>query len=198
MFDEGSLPASVTKISYIIICCFSLRIIHQQSLNAPELEQKLHRVFSLIAGTVDHPVSRSAPKTAQMTLLLELGALCIEYYLPSLAQEVVLTVSAANISNDTRLILMQESLVCQVGLQRCNLAKRYSHRDVEVRIKAVEKMTNLLKLAKRTQHFDLIQYLCVALWNVSFPLLHQNLRKQILKPLCDCASALEDICRFKH
>ena len=134
------------------------------------------------------------PKEVQAPVLLELAALSLECHLTNLAKDCAEVVSSVDVSHNPRLLIIRESLVCQLTVQ--DIEKAYSHNGIEVRLKAISKATHLLAVAKRTQLFDLIQYVCVVLWNLSVPLLHQNLRKQLLKPMSDIANALDEINRY--
>lgn len=134
------------------------------------------------------------PREVRAPVLLELGALSLEWHLASLAKECAEVVSSADVSHDPRLLIIRESLVCQLRVQ--DIEKAYIRSGIEVRLEALSKVTHLLAVAKRTQLFDLIQYICVVLWNLSIPLLHQNLRTQLLKPMSDVADALDEINRY--
>ena len=162
-----------------------------------ELEQKLRKVFAYITGVGGSSPVQPIPREVQAHVLLELGALSLECHLASLAKECAEIVSPADVSHDPRLLIIRESLVCQLRVQDLEQPeKAYSRSGIEVRLKALSKATHLLAVAKRTRLFDLIQYICVVLWNLSIPLLHQSLRTQLLKPMSDVANALDEINRY--
>ena len=173
------------------------RVISQLDLTSAELEQKLRKVFNFITGVGDSPLIPSPLKDTQLHLLLELGALCAEHCLNRLAQECVLAVSTVSISHDPRLLLRREGLICQLSAQDLDETKEaHSHSIVEVRLNAISKITDLLSVAKRIQDSDLIQYMCVLLWNLSLPLLQRKLRQQLLKSFNEAANVLEEINRY--
>ena len=154
-------------------------------------------MFTFICGGDEGPALLSVHRDAQLTLLLELAVLSVEYCVPELAKEIVQAVCATKISHDPKLLLKRETLVCQLSLQSTDQAEEgYSRNSIENRLRNINKIANLLTVAKRAQHFDLVQYICVLLWNESFLLFQHNLRKQILNPLCDAASVLEEMDRY--
>lgn len=132
-----------------------------------------------------------------MPFLLELGMFSIEYHLTELAQECLVAVCAANISHDPKLTLMKESLVYQLSIQDLVQAEELNnHGTADAMLKLLLRIADLLTASKKTRDFNLVQYICVVLWNLSFPLLQQNSCHQLLKPLSVVANALKEISRY--
>lgn len=132
-----------------------------------------------------------------MPFLLELGMFCVEYHLTELAQECLVAVSAANISHDSKLTVVKESLVYQLSIQDLVQAEEMNnYGTADTKLKLLLRITGLLTASKKTRDFNLVQYICVVLWNLSFPLLQQKLHHHLLKPLNAVANALKEISRY--
>ena len=129
-----------------------------------------------------------------MPFLLELGMLCYEYHLTELAQECLTAVCTASISHDPKLTLTKESLVYQLSAAQSE--DMNSHSTTDTQLKLLSRINDLLIASKKTLDFNLVQYICVVLWNISLPLLQQNSCYQLLKPLNAVANALKEISRY--
>ena len=162
-----------------------------------ELDQKLRKVLMIITGVGGlSPPILTDPDDTRVPLLIELGMLCVEYHLTGLAQECLVAVGTAKIS-DPRLTLMKESVTYQLSIRGHDQAEKvYNNNTVDVRLKALSRVANLLTALKKIQDFDLIQYICVVLWNLSVPLLQQNSHHQLLKPMNVMANILKESSRY--
>ena len=162
---------------------------------ATDLEQKLRKVLTIVtgAGGSNSPVTPTL-KDTQMPFLLELGMFCVECHLTELAQECLAAVCIASISHDPKLTLMKESLVYQLSSVQAEEVNNRSTADTA--LKLFLRVADLLTASKKTLDFNLIQYICVVLWNLSLPLLQQKSRHQLLKPLNAVANALKEISRY--
>lgn len=167
----------------------------QQDLTSTELEQKLRKVLTIItgAGGSNSPVTPTL-KDTQMPFLLELGMFCVEYHLTELAQECLAAVCTASISHDPKLTLMKESLVYQLSSVQAEEVNNRSTADTT--LKLLLRVADLLTASKKMLDFNLVQYICVVLWNLSLPLLQQKSCHQLLKPLNAVANALKEISRY--
>lgn len=155
----------------------------------------MHKAF--VSITDAHDVS--LPRDSQMSLLLELGILCMECSLAGIAQECVQAMCYSELTQSPKLLFIRESLICQLNVASCCQGDKEicnSKINSETQLKTITKVMHLLTFAKKLNHFDLIQYICVVLWNVSFPLLHRDFRKLLLNPLNEAANALRDINRY--
>uniref|UniRef100_H2ZYN0 Cilia and flagella associated protein 46 n=1 Tax=Latimeria chalumnae TaxID=7897 RepID=H2ZYN0_LATCH len=95
---------------------------------------------------------------------------------------------------DRRKLIEVECLECEYDVQKLgNKAETYSKGIVEKRLKAIKKLELILQYAVQEREPNLIQVVCVALWNICLPLLQQKLRKQVEKPLICVAKSLEEI-----
>jgi hypothetical protein len=169
------------------------RIARQQDLTSTELKQKLQKILTMVTGTGGSPVTTPL-KDTQMPFLLELGVFCVEHRLTELAQECLAAVPTATISHDPKLTLMKESLAYQLTIAQSEKVSNPSTADIT--LKLLLRITDLVAASKKTLDFNLVQYICVVLWNISLPLLQKNSCHQLLKPLNAVANALKEISRY--
>ncbi|XP_071793797.1 cilia- and flagella-associated protein 46-like isoform X3 [Asterias amurensis] len=126
-------------------------------------------------------------------LLLELANLCVEYDMPELVTRCLEGLKNSHIKEKGTFIQM-EFIEC--SLMVLNLRERqesYSKSSVEVRIKAISRLSEAIMNAIRYGDPNIIQAGCVAQWNLCLPLLQTNLREHARKPLTLVAEALENI-----
>lgn len=161
-------------------------------MTSTELEQKLRKLLTGTGG-LNSPVTTPL-KDTQIPFLLELGMLCVEHCLTELAQECLVAVPTASISHDAKLTLMKESLVYQLTIAQSEKANNHSATDTT--LKLLLRITDLVTASKKTLDFNLVQYVCVVLWNLSLPLLQKSSCHLLLKPLNTVANALKEISRY--
>lgn len=154
----------------------------------------MRKVLTIVTGTggLSPPVATTL-KDTQVPFLLELGMFCVEYHLTELAQECLAAVCTASISHDPKLTLMKESLAYQLSIIRAEEVN--SRRAADAALKLLSRLADLVTASKKTSDFDVVQYVCVVLWNLSLPLLQQNSCHQLLKPLNVIANTLKEISR---
>ncbi|XP_064381874.1 cilia- and flagella-associated protein 46-like [Halichondria panicea] len=173
-----------------------------QKISGPELEQRLRNVFTFItSGDEPSSVRKTAsqscipapPLETRPPLLLELGSLAMECGLSQLAGDCLSAVPQDSVGNSAQLMIRRQMLGCQVLVR-----EGYSETAIEGRVDALKRLEGILTSAVRSNDMDLIQHVCVALWNTSLPLLQPNLRHHLLKPLSATATALEQIDSLLH
>ncbi|XP_022091640.1 cilia- and flagella-associated protein 46-like isoform X3 [Acanthaster planci] len=141
---------------------------------------------------------RSLPSTPvskweKAPLLLELANLCVEYDQPDLVARCVDGMKNAHIK-DKGMFLQIEFLECYLMVLKLREKQEsYSKHSVEVRIQAINRLTEALMNATRYGDPNIIQAGCVTQWNLCLPLLQTNLREHCRKPLTLVAEALESI-----
>mmetsp|Transcript_10016 Transcript_10016/g.32318 ORF Transcript_10016/g.32318 Transcript_10016/m.32318 type:complete len:2495 (+) Transcript_10016:742-8226(+) len=98
--------------------------------------------------------------------------------------------SAAELGPRTRAALVQQAIrVARLDAE----AETFTRRMVSVRVEAVRGMESLLSPARRAESLELIQDVCVYMWNVALPLLQPSLLPLVAPSLEMAASALEEI-----
>ena len=179
---EGTVTYTVTNL-----LCRKINEHHTEC----EFEQELQKIFVAVSGAD----GAFLPRDAQMALLLELCVLCVECNLTSLALGSLQATNATDLTHNPELLLIRESLIYQLNAR--HLGDGGGTIGVEGRLKAISKITNLLRRTKRRMKYDsLVEYICVVLWNLSIPLLCQEFRELLINPLKDIANALKDINRY--
>lgn len=173
-------------------------MIHRQELTEFELEHHLQEAFSLIAEMGRTTQSVNLTCNSQASLLLQLGTICMEHSLTSLAKECALAMRGISEPFDFKVIIMRELLLCQLNAQNLDhLGEAYGYIP-EARLKIVQHLCGLLTFARTYRDPDLIQHIGIVIWNVSLPLLNPNTRIQLQKPLNAVSQALKEINRYIH
>jgi len=122
--------------------------------------------------------------------LVTLAARAAEWRLLGLAACIAQRVgSAPELAARTRALLVLQT----VRVARLDSADTFTREMVSVRVEAVRGLEELLGSARRTGELELLQDVCVAIWNVSLPLLQPALVSLVAQPLELAAAALEEI-----
>ncbi|XP_038070742.1 cilia- and flagella-associated protein 46-like isoform X2 [Patiria miniata] len=132
-------------------------------------------------------------KWEKAPLLLELANLCIEYDQPDLVARCLDGMKNTHIK-DKGMFIQMEFIECSLMVLKLRERQEsYSKMSVEVRIQAINRLTEALMNAVRYGDPNIIQAGCVTQWNLCLPLLQTNLREHCRKPLTVVAEALENI-----
>lgn len=105
--------------------------------------------------TAAQPSTPPPPSDTRPPLLIELGTLCIENGLATLAQDCINAIPLESVQHSAQLLIKKEVLVCQVLVGAAG--EGYSKVVVETRLRAVSKLEDTLRSAIRTNDPDLIQ-----------------------------------------
>ncbi|OAF71495.1 hypothetical protein A3Q56_00737 [Intoshia linei] len=65
--------------------------------------------------------------------------------------------------------------------------------SIKLRHESCENLINIINNNLRNQHIDIVQVACVAIWNMCLPLLHYNLKNDIVKYIKFASDSLEKI-----
>lgn len=126
-------------------------------------------------------------------LLLELARLCLELNFPDLAQDCADHMKTCNVK-EQGFYLELEFLGCEIMVKNLTDRQESLHKNVvDVRLQAIKRCEEAIMNAIRLGDPNVIQVGCVTQWNLCLPLLQQNLRHYVRKPLTQVAEALENI-----
>ena len=191
--------------------------IHYNGLCGTDLEQKLHKLFK-----TGYKVVKSARKSesyplgeSHSSIFLEAAMVCLENSQLDLMQDCLHQLPRNYVQgSSTKNYLHQQLLQTQLTVARgSNSGTMYTKKSMDTRLDVISELEEILRSALRLSDPDLIevshsscklkqsndthvmQRVCVALWNISLPMLQHNLCHLLAKPLTLLASALEDISR---
>ncbi|XP_072177207.1 cilia- and flagella-associated protein 46-like [Diadema setosum] len=149
-------------------------------------------VKSLVSKWKAAPVGPVA-RDKKAPLLMDLARLCAEHNLPDLLARTLDAMKNFPLK-DKGTFFEMEFLQCELMVR--NLLDKqevYSKNTVEVRLHAIDRLSEAVMNAVRHGDPNVIQAGCVTLWNLCLPLLQTNLRSQVRKPLTLVAESLENI-----
>nr|XP_033798267.1 cilia- and flagella-associated protein 46 isoform X7 [Geotrypetes seraphini] len=151
--------------------------------------QEIYEMLTYQSGK--EPLNISASE--RVSLLLDLTHLSLEMKCTKIAIACIRNLKDADITDSSKEIEI-ESLECICEIQKLgSKISSYSKSSIETQLKAIERLEIALQNAVRLEDPSIAQMVCVALWNLCLPLMQQNLRKQIKKPLQFVAEILEKI-----
>ncbi|XP_066929818.1 cilia- and flagella-associated protein 46-like [Clytia hemisphaerica] len=178
--------------------------IQGENLSANQINE-MERIFKHIMEIDDTSDGRTSssnsnkrpnlPLTAteKQSLLLDFAKLCCEVKQIELAGKSIKQL--LNLEDiDERFACEVEFLNCQYKVERLgDKRESYSKSAIEVRLNAIETLSEHLSQAHRMNEHNLIQVGCVTMWNLCLPLLQNNLRSKVRKYLIQIAEFLEEI-----
>eukprot|EP00057_Strongylocentrotus_purpuratus_P019580 XP_011674054.1 PREDICTED: cilia- and flagella-associated protein 46-like [Strongylocentrotus purpuratus] len=159
------------------------------SSGSPKLDPPVKSIASKWKAAPVAPVNRDK----KASLLLDLARLCSEYNLPDLLARTLDAMKNFPLK-DKGAFFEMEFLQCDLMVRNLlDKQETYNKNAVEVRLHAVDRVSEAVMNAVRHGDPNIIQAGCVTLWNVCLPLLQLNLRGQLRKPLTLLAESLENI-----
>ncbi|XP_036429472.1 LOW QUALITY PROTEIN: cilia- and flagella-associated protein 46 [Colossoma macropomum] len=131
--------------------------------------------------------------TDRTELLLELAFLSLQLKEHRTAEDCLKELEATDAATVAQCIMM-ECVECELALKKLNgHIEDYTKSSVEARLAIVGRLDALLQRAMKEGDGHVTQCVCASLWNSCLPLLQNNLRRSIKRPLLTLAHALEDI-----
>ncbi|XP_050982360.1 LOW QUALITY PROTEIN: cilia- and flagella-associated protein 46 [Labeo rohita] len=137
---------------------------------------------------LDH--DSSITLTDRVEFLLDLAFLSLQLQQHQTASDCLKELRATNVTVGQR--IMTECVQCELELNKHRDGmENYSRSSVELRLSIIVRLDALLQKALKEADARAIQAVCACLWNACLPLLQQNLRKRVQKPLLSLARALD-------
>lgn len=126
-------------------------------------------------------------------LLIEIARFCVDVREMELARE---SLKILQLIDDK-----EPTIDMEIEFLECSMLVRdlgdneevYTSSAVDVRLFAIRRMDQALQNSIRSGKANIVQAACVTQWNLCLPLLQNNLRKHVRRPLTLVAQALEDI-----
>ncbi|KAM4033890.1 cilia- and flagella-associated protein 46 isoform 2-T2 [Anomaloglossus baeobatrachus] len=162
------------------------------SFTAKDVFTNLNEIYKLMA-TVDNEPALHLSTSEKTPLLIELARLSMDLKCNQLAAACVNDLKTAEIADPKTFITIE---CLQSDLQVLSLGQQidtYTKSVVETQLRVIHRLETTLQNAVRLREPDAIQDVCTTLWSLCLPLLQQNLRKHLKKPLLSIADSLEDI-----
>ncbi|XP_029465840.1 cilia- and flagella-associated protein 46 isoform X2 [Rhinatrema bivittatum] len=149
---------------------------------------QLQEIYELLA---QQSIKQTFPE--RINLLVELTRLSLELNCTQLAFACIRELKNAGITDPRKLIEI-ECLECVHDVQKLGSAiPNYTKSAIETQLIIVRRLELALQNAVRLEDPHIAQMVCVTQWNLCLPLLQQNLRKHLRKPLLFVAEILEKI-----
>ncbi|XP_041476710.1 cilia- and flagella-associated protein 46-like isoform X5 [Lytechinus variegatus] len=180
--EQGSSSSSIASI---------IRLAN----TASEVSSSADELDSSCSSPTDDLLSSGSSKLDPpvASLLLDLARLCSEYNLPDLLARTLDAMKNFPLK-DKGAFFEMEFLQCELMVRNLlDKQEAYNKNAVEVRLHAIDRLSEAVMNAVRHGDPNIIQAGCVTLWNMCLPLLQLNLRGQLRKPLTLLAESLENI-----
>nr|XP_014352574.1 PREDICTED: cilia- and flagella-associated protein 46 [Latimeria chalumnae] len=184
---------SKSSIVLSVVCEIQILKLHLEAKETiKDATARLNYIYELLTMSETKCPSFSLDNE-KVPLFIDVARLSLEINCIDVAFACITELKRSKLT-DRRKLIEVECLECEYDVQKLgNKAETYSKGIVEKRLKAIKKLELILQYAVQEREPNLIQVVCVALWNICLPLLQQKLRKQVEKPLICVAKSLEEI-----
>ncbi|UJR28166.1 hypothetical protein I4U23_009420 [Adineta vaga] len=207
-YASNTDPSSLFKRLLIELATIHREIVQNNIKN--ETNENLRKIYNQILASQlraigkttknatprDHDITqlgKSLTSYEKHRLLVEAGRLSLLLHYTDLTKVILDELANIRLKEPEYLLevrlLQAEYMVKSLGENE----ELYSKSLVDIRIRAIDLTEETVESLVRTGQFDLIQTGCIILWNLCLPLLQNNLRGKIRRPLTTLVNTLERI-----
>lgn len=158
------------------------------------VEKDLNDAFAIVcAGYAEEASVKRDEKGMEFMLIAELALIAAELKFSEVARKCCRTLKLAKTAPLAATVMGEvvqaRLLVDALGAER----ELYTQNMLSTRSDALKRLEKTLYSAERAESPEVIQEVCLTIWNLSLPLMQQNTLAYIKRPLSLAAKALADI-----